>query len=68
MNTINLYFDLGYNREKYCRYYLQGKLASKLGKYYNEAGVEVAKEYLEEKGPTLINQKKQKNSLNKKEW
>jgi len=57
---LELYYDLGSNREKYYRYYQQGKLDKKLQKYYNESGVELAKEYLEEKGPVLV--KKRNNS------
>lgn len=58
---LSLYFDLGYNGEKYSRYLQQGKLDAKLRKYYNDTGIEVAKEYLEEKGPTLVKRKKQNN-------
>lgn len=57
---LELYYDLGSNREKYYRYYQQGKLDKKLQKYYSETGVELAKEYLEEKGPVLV--KKRNNS------
>ncbi len=51
---LNLYYDLGYNGEKYYKYYLQGKLDNKLCKYYNDVGIELAKEYLEEKVSTLV--------------
>lgn len=61
---LSLYFDLGYNGERYFRYYQQGKLDDKLGKYYTDTGIEVAKEYLEEKGPTLVKRKKQNNQNN----
>lgn len=61
---LNLYFDLGYNGEKYFRYYQQGKLDDKLRKYYTDSDIEVAKEYLEEKGPTLIKNKKNRNIRN----
>lgn len=54
---LNLYYDLGYNGEKYYDYYQKGKLDTKLGKYYNDKGIEVAKEYLEEKGQTLVKKK-----------
>ena len=57
---VELYFDLGYNAEKYLRYYQQGKLDKKLRKHYTDKGIEVAKEYLEEKRPTLVKKKKQK--------
>ena len=56
-DTLYLYFDLGYNGEKYYKYYLQGKLDRKLDKYYNDTGIEIAKEYLEEKGPQLVKRK-----------
>ncbi len=55
---LELYYDLGSNREKYYRYYQQGKLDKKLQKNYNETGIELAKEYLEEKGPMLVQKKK----------
>ncbi len=57
---LNLYYDLGYNGEKYYKYYQQGKLDAKLGKHYNDLGIEIAKEYLEEKGPTLVKRRKNK--------
>ena len=57
---LKLVYDLGYNSKKYYKYYLQGKLDDKLGKYYTDAGIKVAKEYLEEKGPTLVKLRKQK--------
>ena len=57
---LNLYYDLGYNGEKYYKYYLQGKLDNKLCKYYNDIGIELAKEYLEEKGHTLVKKKNTK--------
>ena len=57
---LNFYYDLGYNEEKYFKYYQQGKLDDKLRKRYNDTGVEAAKEYLEEKGPTLVKRKKTK--------
>ena len=57
---FNLYYDLGYNEEKYYDYFQKGKLDSKLSKHYNEIGIEAAKEYLQEKGPTLV-KKENKN-------
>ena len=54
---LNLYYDLGYDGEKYYKYYLQGKLDDKLGEYYNKTGINAAKRYLEEKGPTLVKSK-----------
>ena len=32
------------NYEKYYKYYLQGKLDNKLGRYYNDTKIEAAKE------------------------
>ena len=55
---LHLYYDLGYDVEKYYGYYKKGKLDTKLSKHYNEKGIEVAKKYLEEKGPTLVKKKK----------
>lgn len=57
-DSLNLYYDLGYNDKKYYHYYQQGKLNKKLQKYYSEEGLNLAKEYLEEKGPTLSLRKK----------
>jgi hypothetical protein len=61
---LSLYFDLGYNGEKYFRYLQQGRLDEKLRKYYTDTDIEVAKEYLEEKGPTLVKRKKSNNQNN----
>lgn len=49
-NYLNLYYDCGYHKEKYGRYLQNGKLEKKLGKYYNEKGLELIEEYLEEQG------------------
>lgn len=52
---INLYYDLGYNGHKYYRYYQKhNKLPKKLENNYTELGKEYIKEYLEEKGKTLV--------------
>lgn len=58
--TLELYYDLGANKEKYCRYYQQGKLQEKLQDNYSETDIELAKEYLEEKGQALV--KKRNNN------
>ena len=50
----DFYYNLGYNENKYFKYYQQGKLDYKLKKDYTDAGIEAAKKYLEEKRPTLI--------------
>ena len=47
-NYLMLYYDCGYNREKYQKYLEQGKLDKKLRRYYNEHGIELIKENLEE--------------------
>ena len=59
-DDLKLYYDLGANGEKYYRYYQQGKLDKKLQKYYSETGVELAKEYLEKKGPVLVRKRDNK--------
>lgn len=56
-NYLELYFDLGYNGEKYYQYYEQGKLDKKLEKNYDSEAIQLAKEYLEEKGPVLFKSK-----------
>lgn len=53
-NFLSFYYDLGYNEEKYFRYYQKGKLDSYLGKFVNDAGIQFANQYFEEKGPTLV--------------
>lgn len=55
---LNLYFNLGYNDKKYYCLYRKGLLDKKLAKDYNEDEIELAKEYLEEKGPTLGKRRK----------
>lgn len=59
---LNLYFDLGYDGEKYYQFYQQGRLDSKLQKYYDDTGIQIAKDYLEEKGPSLVLRKKNSNN------
>lgn len=54
----NLYFNLGYYDKKYYKLYRQGRLEKKLGQYYNEDEINLAKEYLEEKGPVLAKRNK----------
>ena len=57
---LELYYVLGYDEKKLSRLYQQGRLDEKLKKYYDEAEIELAKNYLEEKGPVLV--KKRNNS------
>lgn len=61
---LNLYFDLGYNGQKYYQYYQRGQLDRKLQKYYSDTGIQKAKDYLEEKGPSLVLKKKNSNNRN----
>lgn len=51
---LKLYSDLGYNYEKYYHFYQEGQLDQKLEKLYSVKNIKLAKEYFEEKGPTLI--------------
>ena len=51
---LELYYDLGYNDEKYYNYYKQGKLVKKLKKHYTNNEIELAKKYLDEKETTFI--------------
>lgn len=60
---LDFYFDLGCNGEKYYQYYQHGKLDKKLKKY-SDTEIQLAKEYLEEKGPSLVLIKKQNNNKN----
>lgn len=57
-NYLELYYDLGSNKEKYYRYYQQGKLDKKMQRHYNDEDIELAKEYLDKKGPTLVRKSK----------
>ena len=56
--SLNLYFDLGYNEDAYYKYYQNGTLDANLSQDYNDAEIENAKKYLEEKGPTLTKKRK----------
>lgn len=51
---LELYYVLGYDEKKLSRLYQQGRLDKKLQKYYDEKEIELAKKYLEEKGPVLV--------------
>ena len=44
---------IAYNEKKWYKYYQEGKLDKKMEKYWNESGIEMAKDYFEEKGPVL---------------
>ncbi len=56
---LNLYYNLGYNENKYYRYFQQGKLDKKLQKSYIKEEIDIAKEYFEEKEKVLVKKKKQ---------
>lgn len=60
---LNMYFDLGYNGEKYYKAYTKDKLEKTLQGSYDEAGVQFVKQYIEEKGPSLV-LKQKKNVSN----
>lgn len=45
---FRLYYDCGYNEDVYARYYMNGTLHKKLGRYYTETGIEEIESYLEE--------------------
>lgn len=47
---LQLYYDCGYNGEKYSRYYMKGKLHNKLSRNYTDLGVRIIEEQIEEKG------------------
>lgn len=64
-SLFSLYYNLGYHDEKLYDYYQKGKLDSKLSECFNEEEIQAAKEYLEEKGPTLVRKRKTTNSNNK---
>ena len=55
---LELYYDLGSNKEKYYRYYQQGKLDKKLQRHYNDENIDLAKDYFDKKGPTLVRKNK----------
>ena len=54
---LELYYVLGYDEKKLSRLYQQGRLDEKLQKYYDDKEIELAKKYLEKKGPVLIKKK-----------
>lgn len=64
-NFLSFYYDLGYNEEKYFKYYQQGKLDSYLGKLTNEVGIQLANQHFEEK--VLVLSKTRKTDKNKYE-
>ena len=52
---MKLYYDCGYNAPRICRYYKKhNELPNRMKRQYNEYGQELIREYIEEKGPTLV--------------
>ena len=56
-NNIAFYYDLGYNQEKFYKYFERDNLDKKLNSYYTEEGVKEAKEYIESTAPQLVKKK-----------
>lgn len=52
------YYDMGYNDEKYYKYYQNGKIEDKLGKCYTDDGIQLAMDYFKEKSPVLVRKKR----------
>lgn len=55
---INLYYELGYNKEKYYNYFINGKLDKKMQKKYSEEEIKLMKDYFNQENSTLIKKKK----------
>lgn len=61
ISWLNLYYDLGYNGDKYYAYYQKyGYLPKKIQNNYTELGQEIIKDYLQENGSTLVKTRKRK--------
>lgn len=58
-NYLVFCYNLGYNEQKYFKYYQQGKLDRYLEKTKTDAGIKFINKHFEEKGPTLVKKKKQ---------
>lgn len=56
-NKLCLYNRLGYNMNKYYRYYQAGKLEKKLSRQYDESSICEIKEYFETKDSSLVKKK-----------
>lgn len=54
---LELSYNLGYNEDKYFRYYQNGELENKLKKFCNEEEIQLANDYFQEKGPILTRRK-----------
>lgn len=57
-NFLDFYYTVGYNEEKYLRYYEKGILDEKLERHFSDDAIDCIKEYLEDK--TAILEKKKK--------
>ncbi len=57
-NFLSFYYNLGYNEEKYFRYYQKGKLDRHLSKITNDVGVELANQHFQENALVLQKTKK----------
>ena len=56
-NKLSLYNRLGYNMNKYYRYYQAGKLEKKLSRQYDESSISEIKEYFETKDSSPLKKK-----------
>lgn len=55
---LTFYYNLGYNEQKYFKYYQQGKVYDKLNRSITDLGIEFINNHFEEKGPTLVKKRK----------
>lgn len=56
-NKLSLYNSLGYNMDKYYRYYQAGRLEEKLGGQYDESSISEIREYFETKDSCPVKKK-----------
>ncbi len=56
-NYLEIYYDLGYNSQKYLKHIEDGNLETELIQKYNTAGIDFAIDYLTEKSQTLSRRK-----------
>ncbi len=56
-NKLSIYNSLGYNMNKYYRYYQEGELEKKLSRQYDESSISEIKEYFETKDSSLVKKK-----------
>lgn len=56
-NKLSLYNRLGYNMNKYYRYYQAGKLEKKLSRQYDESSISEIREYFETKDSSPVKKK-----------